>query len=163
MKYRKLLSLVLALLLLCGCTATSNSVQGWVDFYYLKNDLNLDKDNSMIVPESVDIGEQSNDLKAALELYLQGPQSGYLYSPFPDDIKLIAVQKIEGRVEITMNARLASLTGIELTLACCCLAKTCTSISGIEEIRIFSQDRLLDGDPYIHINTAKLQLFSGAH
>lgn len=160
MMHRKIWLFLLAmLLLLCGCTNPEPSSNKQVTFYYVRNEIDFQSENGVIAPEVWEIDNQSDDLAYLLSMYLQGPQSDTFRSPFPENLTLVQVQQQEAYLEVVVSHRLSNLTGIELTLACSCLAKTCMALSGIQEVRISAHEQLLDGASYITI-TADSILFS---
>ena len=159
MIYRKIWTFLLALLLLlCGCTGPESSSDQHVTFYYVRNEINFKSEDGVIASEVREIGDRGDDLAYLLSLYLQGPQSDTLRSPFPENLTLVQVQQQEAYLEVVVSHRLTNLTGIELTLACSCLAQTCMALSGAQEVRISAQEQLLDGASYITITADSLLL-----
>lgn len=159
MRHRKIWAFPLALLLLlCSCTSPAPSSDNHVTFYYVRNEIDFQADNSVIVSEVREISDRSDDLPYLLSLYLQGPQSDTLRSPFPENLTLVQVQRQDVYLEVVVSHRLSNLTGMELTLACSCLAKTCMALSGAQEVRISAQEQLLDGASYITITADSLLL-----
>lgn len=161
MMHRKLLTFSLAfLLLLTGCTVHENDSDDQAAFYYVRSEISFQAADGVIAPELREIGDRSNDLAYLLSLYLQGPQSDTLRSPFPENLTLVQVRQQEAYLEVVVSHRLSDLTGIELTLACSCLAKTCMALSGAQEVRISAQEQLLDGASYITITADSILLSS---
>lgn len=161
MNYTKVTALLLALLLLmCACGSPQETESDSVSFYYIRKEIDLDAAESVIATETQPADGRSSDLEYMLERYLQGPRSDNLKAPFPDDLTLVKVRRNPEYLEIIMNSRLSSLTGMELTLACGCIAKTCMALINVQEVRISSQDRTLNGASYIRI-TADSLLYSG--
>ena len=161
MTHRRIWICLLVMLLLCGCASPAVDSDQQVTFYYVQSEIDFQGQNGVIAPEIREIGNRSDDLSYLLSLYLQGPQSDALRSPFPENLTLVQIRQEEAYLEVVVSQRLSNLTGMELTLACSCLAKTCMDLSGAQEVRISAQEQLLDGASYITI-TADSILLSGA-
>lgn len=155
MKYLRCLCLLLALLLLAGCGADQESGENAVKFYYLQAQIGYSSEDSVITWEH---RSDNGTLYETLTLYLQGPLSDELTSPFPAGTSLVEIDEEDQVLNLKLNARLATLTGMELTLACTCLAKTCFAMTDAREVRISANDTLLDGVKYITITTDSLLL-----
>lgn len=161
MTHRRIWICLLVMLLLYGCASPAAGSDQQVTFYYVQSEIDFQGQNGVIAPEIREISNRSDDLSYLLSLYLQGPQSDTLRSPFPENLTLVQIRQEEAYLEVVVSHRLSNLTGIELTLACSCLAKTCMDLSGAQEVRISAQEQLLDGASYITI-TADSILLSGA-
>ena len=132
------LCLIAALLLsLLGCrqeTASENTT----DFYYLRASYVYGTEDGVIAPEPRDTSSRGNTLLHLLGLYLQGPLDDQLRSPFPAGCSLESVSLDGSTLCVTLDSSFSSLQGMDLTLACACLAKTCFSLTDVTQVQIQS-------------------------
>lgn len=143
---KKLISLLLCMLLLLslwGCARKDKPV----DFYYLRNsnDFIYGSANGIVTQESRDASSHTADLKYLLTLYIQGPVTENLVSPFPMGCKLCSVSQVDNVVSVVLDPTFKELGGMDLTLACVCMAKTCFSITAADTVHIQVQNE--QGEP----------------
>ena len=154
-----LLSAVMLLLPACGIGGQNNAVM--IPFYYLRDpDTFLyGSPDGVISFENRDISGHEAELNYLLMLYLKGPLDEGLESPFPDGSRLLQLIEKNGKLSITLNSSFATLKGMDLTLACVCLAKTCFSLTDAESIRIMGKaaDGTISIDETITINSLLLE------
>lgn len=143
------------LLLLAACTPSAQQDHDTVTFYYTPAELDLEESSSVLAPE-----ERNADgtLEELLTLYLEGPADECLISPFPARTTLVRVTPQEEYLEVILSNRLSTLTGMELTLACSAMAKTCFELTDTEEVRVSAEGTPLDGVKYISITKDSLLL-----
>lgn len=142
---KRILSLVIIAFLtfsLCACQDNSEDAPG---FYYPRS---FDKDqyNSfqpVIAPDSRE-PVAGKDLRYLIQLYMEGPVSEELYSPFPEGLRLLGLILEEDCITISLSQEYLSLEGIDLTLAGACLAKTCFSLSDVSRIRVQCGTKIWD-------------------
>lgn len=155
---KALLLLLCAGMLLCffGC----NNQETWekpVRFYYLGTDFSYDAQCTAIQSETRE-GAEFATLEDTLAAYLKGPNSGNLTSPFPAGLRLISVRQEENTLHVTVTRHLANLSGLNLTIACCCIAKTCMELTDAENITIQAEDALLGSERTITLNAENMIL-----
>ena len=150
------LLLIISLFFLFACS--SENIDTPVSFYYTRKDFTYSSLDDVVVQEVRD-GTHITDLRDLLTLYLNGPQEQYLESPYPSGTKLISSAKAENALIITLSNEFASLTGIKLTLACCCLAKTVMDFSAETAIQIQTESGSLDGESSLIIYPDTMVLF----
>ena len=143
------------LVLSFGCS--NQKTEKPVKFYYIRADYTIGAEDSVISPETRDASAYVSD-QILLTQYLRGPKGNILVSPFPAGTALLDVDQTAHRFIVTLTDSFASLTGIDLTLACTALAMTCFQLTDLEEIEIKAETTLLDGDSSIIINRASLSL-----
>ena len=144
---KEIMSLLLCMLTLfsiAGCKKTE-SYTNPVTFYYLGNDLSYDAQASAIQGETRE-GAGMVTLENMLTLYLQGPESEELSSPFPAGLVLISAVQEADTLHLTFSRQLGNLSGLNLTVACCCIARTCLDLTDAVNITIQAQDSLLGGE-----------------
>lgn len=139
-----------------GCK--SNTIESPLPLYFLRKSQHFGSEDSIFFPEIVD-STQFASLSSMLRFYLQGPIDSTLKSPFPKNIYLVEVEISEDILIITLSDSLATLTGVDLSLACCALAKTTYAFNGIETVQIQARSALLDGEASITIHIGDIVLF----
>lgn len=161
---KKMLCILLALCLLplFGCAQPEDPIENPVFFYYRQKTLTYDNENSVITKELRDAGRRADDTSYLLEQYLRGPQSETLLRTFPRGSR-ITLQVQEDTAVIVVNSNFATLTGIDLTLACACLTLTVCELTGTEHALIQGQDVLLDGNQSIAMSRSSILLLDSSN
>ena len=153
---------ILIVFLLCfsGCHLGRESQQN-VQFYYLRNADNFvyGSSDGVVTYEERDATGYEQDIRYLLTLYLQGPVDETLESPFPAGCKLKDIALEADQISLLLNSNLTTLKGIDMTLACVCLAQTCFSMTNVQSVRIMAEsfDGRIGVDQTIHINSLLLE------
>lgn len=152
MKLKVCILLISVLLFLCACNRQTQGVpSGSVRFYYLQNEIAYNSADSVVSYETKQINKLTpEDL---IGLYVKGPSKKDLVSPFPAELKLISITQEYGNIKIVLSDELTALSGLELTLACSCLAKTMQGILPAESYEISSNGGKLNGKSSIRITS----------
>lgn len=152
---KKILPTILVLLLTVCCTGCNNQVTKYstpATFYYCVEKPSYATDSSIIRSEERTINCPPNDYKAIMQVYLEGPKERKIYSPFPKDLTITELM-IDGETTyITFSTNLSYLTGINLTLACVCIANTCFDLTHSQNVDISAEHALLDNAPSVFIS-----------
>lgn len=137
MRKRLLFSLALCLLVagLCGCARRSGGGRtGDYQIYYSA----LSNQNAPLAvgcetwtPEA---GAQI--IPGLLEVLLAGPTDPELASPFPSGTQLLGWTLEEGCLRLNLSEQYGDLTGINLTVADCCLSLTLCQAEGVESVYV---------------------------
>lgn len=143
-------------LLFMGCTQNEPVQESAVTFYYLSETIAFGTADGVIAEEQRP--DENMDISAALELYLQGPLSTGLQSPFPVGLSLADVQFDGEHLCVTLSDDIIKLTDMELTLACSCLAKTCFGLGEYKEVRIFADGTTINGANYLSFRSDSVLL-----
>ena len=154
---KRMLSLLLIFsLLLCmpGCGEDAPQVPG--QFYYCRTESSFTGQDSFIVSETRELKGMEDDLPAILNTYLSGPLSGSLTCPFPRDTEILSVRQIDDSIHLNFSSTFAQLSGVDLTVACACIAKTCMELTGAQTVRIRASGELLNGSTYVTMNSQTL-------
>jgi hypothetical protein len=115
--------------------------------------------DGVLAPEFREGAGMKDDAAALLQLYLSGPQDSTLRSPFPAGLRIITVNRTGKTLYLTLSHDLANLSGLELTVACASLTKTCMALTGVSAVQIRAQGgALLDGAGYIYMDESNLLL-----
>lgn len=139
---KKCLSILLVILTFVSLTACVDQEYEYpVDFYFLRGEDNIlySESDGVITYETREAG-RGDDLKYLLDLYFKGPADETLVSPFPEGLHVVSVYSNEGILELKLSDHFSSLTGIELTLACACIAKTCLAFETINAVNLKVND-----------------------
>lgn len=144
------------MLVFTGCH-TNTPVEEGPAFYYCAADLNYDMQSKAILSEHR-TDAQNGSLEETLTLYLAGPQSETLRSPFPAGLTLVQAHRGYTDLSITLSDELAALSGLELTIVCCCLTLTGMELTGAEQVVISAENALLNGQKSITMDRNSLLL-----
>ena len=138
MKY--LLSVLLILALLAGFASCSESEA--VTYYYLREpgDYISGDATGIMVGETREAAGSVDDLRQLLILYLHGPSSDLLRSPFPQGTTLLKLEKTNDELLVQLSNSAASLQDTAFTLACACMAQTCFGLTDVEQVTITTED-----------------------
>lgn len=145
-------------MLLGGCLPAETKAEKPINFYYLHSEIGYRADQDILVPQVWDAADHFGDMRYILESYLQAPVPDGMVSPFPRGLSLVAVWSVGDCLYVKLNEQITTLSGLELTLACSCIAKTCFELSAHEQVRISSAGGSLDGADYITIHADSLLL-----
>jgi len=143
--------LVLLLCVLCACghadtPAPDEMIQPIRLYYCPADDESFDLQYGGLDWELYDLGEERLSSLEVLELYLAGPYSASLRSPFPKELRLNDVTLVDGLLVIDADEAVRSLNGIDRTLAAAALVQTMTQFSGIDAVQILCNgSELLNG------------------
>ena len=123
---RKMLCLILAfsLLFLTGCKQEEPEIEVPVKFYYCAREVTFHNEHGVFQYEQREAKDLMDDYVALMNLYLSGPVSEHLISPFPRRLTATAVSVNGSNVTIALSSTIAILTDIRLTKACACIALT---------------------------------------
>lgn len=150
---KRFLSLLLCCsLLFCaaGCRQQADEIDG-TPFYYCAKTASYSADGMALDAEyRMDVPVDS--LTSALDLYLQGPLSQELLSPFPQGIRLVGLYQNGSTVFLTFSRELATLSGLDLTMACSCITLTALALTDAQEVEIRVVSGLLNGQRSIVMN-----------
>lgn len=147
---KRLISCLLLLaLLLTACRASQEKMQQPVKFYYGAADARsgaYGTEEGALFWEVRDLGPVPLHAGQILDLYLQGPESSDLRSPFPKGTAVETVLLQDGTLTVELSEELQLLSGVERTLAAACLVRTMTQFSDIDSVVLYSGSRaFLDG------------------
>lgn len=142
---KRMAGFICFLLILIGM-ASCNQKESFVEpvvFYYPRSEFGIGKDDSVISQE-IREGTQLN-VNKLLDSYFLGPLDAQLANPFPEGTRLISMNTEELTLYLTLSDEFASLAGIELTVACASIAKTCKELTGAETVVIRAETMLING------------------
>lgn len=132
-----------ALLLLCvlflfsGCSfsqdASSSDMLQPIGFFYLSDDGRYHSPTGPLKAEVRDLGADSS-VEQILSLYLSGPESEHLQSPFAKGTKAEEAVMEDTVLLLSPSEEFFSLQGADLTLAAACIVYTMTQLPEVEAV-----------------------------
>ena len=152
---KRLIALALCLLL-CGCTREAPKDPGI--FYYHRSETTYSGTDGVFAPEERELAGLRGDPEALLALYLSGPVTDGLDNPLPAGAALSGWSLEDEVLTLDFNPALAQLSGIDLTIAAGCLARTFLPLTGAKTLVLTAGSALLDGQAAMRLTTADLSL-----
>ena len=136
---KRLLCMLLAgsrIVSMTGCSR--DTLDSSVSFYYPRAEFNYGASDGVMVAETHEVPGHTDDLRYLLALYLLGPSDQELQPTFPSGTILVDVIQDEQEVTVILSSSVTALEGIDLTLACACLAETCFAVCDAQQVHIES-------------------------
>ena len=143
-------------LLFTGCARTEFREPG--TFYYHRTDTAFRGDEGVLAPEVRELAGVSDDLSAQLTLYCAGPKEPGLENPLPPGTTILSHSLYNQVLTLRFNATLAQLSGVELTVAAGCLARTFLPLTGASTLILTAEGAFLNGDTSMTVTLADLNL-----
>lgn len=143
---KRLLSLTLALALLCSsCAGTGHGngeetpPEGQYSVYFpvddpAQTDLALGR-------EFHALPEGAGEVEGLMTLLLSGPQETGFASPFPEGTGVRSWRQEGGLVSLDMTEAYGGLSGVELTLADACVVLTLCQLKGVNQVYLTVEGR----------------------
>lgn len=156
---KRLICLLLCLCLLLpllGCQQQELLSPG--TFYYRRADASYSGTDGVIAPEQRELNGILNDLDSLLALYCSGPVTEVLENPLPPDANILHWQVQNDELHLYFNDALAQLSGVELTLAAGCLARTFLPLTGAQTLVLTAENALLNGKTALRLSESDLCL-----
>lgn len=156
---KKLICLVLCLCLalpLSGCAEKELHTPG--AFYYYRSEIAYSGSDGVLAPEYHELQRIEGDLDAILAAYCEGPVSRALENPLPTGCPVPQYSLHNGVLTLRFSKELAVLTGVELTIAAACLARTFLPITEAETLVLTADGALLDGETAMTLTLEELAL-----
>lgn len=148
------------LVCLCACGTADETVKAPVDFYYPRVNLTYWENDSVIASEVREAYGHTEDLNYLVLLYLRGPASQELYSPFPANTGLAGLEQKNQTLTITLSGiSLSEQSRLQTSLACACLAKTCFALADVTSVRVNTVAGRAAGESDIVVDADSLLLW----
>lgn len=138
----------------CGARPADNAT---FRFYYYSPEPDYKAEHPLIRSEQRDLAIYDN-LEEILKAYLQGPQDPSLQLPLPRDTTLLRWTLEKGSLRLEFSREFSLLTGVELSVACGCIAKTFFELDEVHRVIISAEDSLLEGLGAIILTPNRLML-----
>jgi len=167
---KRVIAVILVLLLLsglCACAREKEFVYP-IAYHYLR----APQPNGEIAHGSIDslIGAEmregdgyQDNLTLLLDVYLHGPLDKDFRSPFPVGTALRSLDVQDQTAAVMISSHLAALTGVDLSVACGCLALTVMDLTGATSVIITSENSMLDGKESVTMDRNNLVLIDNTN
>lgn len=136
---KRLICMALACgMLLSGCTLSTSSDAGTYQFYYQS----VASANNIIASSVLASEERKADLSEdtpiqdLVALYLEGPKSDKLLSPFPKDTIVLSCLNYNGDVTLELGGSYRNMDGVAKTIAQACLVNTISQLDGVQTVTV---------------------------
>lgn len=156
---KKLICILLALVMLTGllgCQGPELLSPG--TFYYYRTDTAFSGTDGVLAPEIRELHGIEDDLDAILALYCQGPVTRGLENPIPKGCAVPTYTRSEDALLLHFPRQFADLSGMELTIAAGCLARTLLPLAGVRMLVLTADGALLDGETSMTVRLEDLGL-----
>lgn len=156
---KKIIAIVLILALsipLFGCGKQELRSPG--TFYYYRMETEFSGPDSVLAPEEKELHGIEDDLSAILELYCEGPENRNLESPLPRGCSVPGYTLEDNVLKLHFGTDFAALSGVELTVAAACLARTFLPLTGAETLVLTADGALLNGETSLSLTLQELGL-----
>lgn len=138
--------LLVGCVLLSGCSVFTERMKEPVTFYYLRTEYAYFTQDGVIAWEEREASGHRNDLSYLLSLYMMGPSGDSLKSPLPAGTRILKIEQTGESVSLKLTDNISTMTDMEFTLACACLALTCFDLTDAEAVTISGGERSLTMD-----------------
>ena len=156
---KKIISCILILALSASLTACgTEELQSPGLFYYYRSEPAFSGSDGVVAPEQVELQGIEGDLTALIARYCQGPQSRELENPLPRGCAAPKYTLEENTLKLHFSEEFAALTGVELTVAAACLARTFLPLTGAEKLILTAEGALLGGETAMTLSLSDLGL-----
>lgn len=136
---KRLICMALACgMLLSGCTLSTSSDAGTYQFYYQSvASANNIIASSVLASEKrkADLSEDT-PIQDLVALYLEGPKSDKLLSPFPKDTIVLSCLNYNGDVTLELGGSYRNMDGVAKTIAQACLVNTISQLDGVQTVTV---------------------------
>ena len=156
---KRVICLLLALLLLpciCACQKEAPTIEQPINFYYHCANPEEGLATDVIAVHVVEGAQFDGELIWILNHYVSyTPAEGFVKT-FPKNCHVLSLKQYDSYVDIVMGKEFAELSGINLTIAATCIARTVADLTGIRRINLSVSDGMLDGQAILSINLDNL-------
>lgn len=158
---KRILCILLTLVImfpLSACGDNRKELRAPVNFYYRTREVEFGSGEGVISAEQRESFGHSDDYVYLTEIYLNGPTTGKCISPFPAGTTLEHLDFTQDKVLVELSSHISLLSGAELTIACVCLTKTLSELTGMKSVQITSKGDLLEGKESLTFSADGYQL-----
>lgn len=150
--------LIALLLCLCLTGCGKATPRDPATFYYPRTETFFSGDDGVFAPESRNISGLRGDLDALLALYCAGPVTDGLENPLPTGA-ILRSWALEGKkLTLDFDPELGQLSGVDLTIAAGCLARTFLPMTGAETLVLTAGGELLGGQTTMRLTAGDISL-----
>lgn len=135
----------------CACLFPTTDPHA-VTFYYVKDNEKFDGISDIIVPFYPITEIPIDNYTELLKLYFNGPTNYSCYSPFPAGTTLEDLYITRSKAKLTLSPHFATISDVELTIACACLTRTVIGMTGVNSVQILVNGAQLCGEDSLTFN-----------
>ena len=165
MKRILILFLTVLFIPLAGCQKESVQLEHPVTVYYKRAEPTHGTADSVIASTMIEGKGHENDYDYLLSRYLKGSDNPLFTRTFPRGTTLVSFKVDALTAKIVLGYYFSSLSDMDLTIACVCLARTVMELTGCQEVIISAENTQLNGqnfivlsaDSYLLIDTVGIQ------
>lgn len=158
-KMTALLLCITVLFCICGCRQEEPVLISPVSFYYRTAEMTYDGTSAVIIAEQRESAGYDGNMQLLLNVYFNGPTTHGLTSPFPRALKAINYSVFGATALVQVSSEISQLTGIDLSIACACIASTVFEQNeNLERVQISSTGSYLDGSNSVTFSRGELLL-----
>ena len=156
---KRFVTIFLVLILITATTACTNmQKQGRaVQFYYPTEKVKHGTEQGVIASETRYFNEEEALLNI-ISMYIQGPVSEDLRSPFPADLTVKELIRSSASIKMILSDHIAEQSGINLTLTCACIQKTLNGITGVDAVQIAAENEKINNQDMLILNSNNIFL-----
>ena len=153
-----------AIFSLSACNQSNVDFENPVNFYYIypTEQISFNSSEGVIGYEIREAKSFVDNLQKLLDIYLKGPESNTMQSPFPANVHIDTIELQDNVLLITLSPEFTKLTGLDLTIACACLSMTVLELVECDAVKINVFDELLDGNNSITMTRESILLLDAA-
>lgn len=152
---KKALAALLAILISLSCAACQaypNGSDGKVTVYYRRADVTYGTLDGVVAPYQLDAAGNEDNTRLLLDAYLAGIPSSQYGQTYPRGTYLVSLKRNGLTASIVLCHEFATLSGLDLSIACACLTQTVISLTGCQEVIISAENASLDGHNFITLS-----------
>lgn len=155
-----LLSAALLLAFLTACAPEQEPPHSPVAYFYPTETIysghhdkpHFDHSTTVLRAEAGEAVGHEKDYLYLTNMYFHGPKDASLHNPFPKGLAVLEFRMTNNTVILELSSNYASLSGIDLTIASACIAKTLHAMTGCNRVQLSAYNAFLDGSPFIFID-----------
>lgn len=149
MKRILILFLTLLLIPLAGCQKDTTQLEYPVTVYYKRAEPTHGTADSVIASTTIEGKGHEKDYSYLLSRYLKGSDDPHFARTFPRGTTLVSFKLDALTAKIVLGYYFSSLSEMDLTIACVCLARTIMELTGCQEVIISAENTQLNGQNFI--------------
>ena len=161
---RRMILITLTLTILfafVACAKEEETIQKPVNMYFLNKDVDYGVEDGLVRAEIQEGVHLNGDIQSLLVQYLKGPVGTQLVRAVPAGIAVDDVSVNGKTVTVTMSHDFSRINGVDLSIACVCLAMTILDFTDAEQVQLRASNASFVDSEAIIVNKNDV-LFSDA-
>lgn len=130
--------IISCLILLClfGCGKEEITYVSPAKLFYCTKSVSYNSEKGVIDSELREFADWKQEYRDFLNVYLSGPRTPELKSPFPLGGWILELKQKDSQVNLLLNLNFSFLSPNELTLACACISLTVMELMQVDTVNI---------------------------